>query len=96
MRSGNAPGVVGGKRQDAQPGCPSLLLVGVKFPGDLRPLELERRHMDEVAPDQQCFAAARDSKACVTDFVARRRDSLDIRAQALPRVQRFCSIMEAA
>ena len=77
MRSRNEAGVVGGKGQQSQSACACLFLVGVEFPRDLRVFELKRRHMHDVAPDQQCFAGTRHAKARVPDFMAgdlRRQD----------------------
>jgi hypothetical protein len=54
------------------------LSIGVELPCDFRLVELKRRDMYDVAPNQDRLASARDAKTRVADFMARRGQSLDI------------------
>ena len=63
-----------GPFKHALAGRARLVLVGVELPGHLRPGELDRRDMHDIAPDQQGFAGARDFERGVADLMANRPD----------------------
>jgi hypothetical protein len=58
--------------QKAQPGCARLVLVSIKLPSQLGPIELRCRHMDGISSNQQSAAAALHLVGCVPELVAQR------------------------
>lgn len=79
MRAGNETMIVGCKRQQPQPAFARPVLIGIEFPRHLRSIELKRWDVNRVAPNQNAFAAARNTKAAVSRFMAMSVDNVDMR-----------------
>ncbi|ESZ29329.1 hypothetical protein X734_06950 [Mesorhizobium sp. L2C084A000] len=78
MRAGDETMIVGCKRQQPQPAFARLVLIGVEFPCHLRSIELKRWDVNGVAPNQNGFAAGRNTKAAVSRFMAMSADNVDM------------------
>ena len=78
MRTCNEMVVICRKRQNPQPAFARLLLIRIEFPRHFRSAELKRGNVNGVSPNQDAFAAARNAKATVPDFMAMSADRFDI------------------
>ena len=77
MYSGDFQTIVRSHIQEAQSCLHRRVTVRVEQEEDLRAFQLDRRNVNQVAPDQQFFAVVREAITCMSWGVARQRDGRD-------------------
>lgn len=95
MRAGNETVVLRRKRQQLQPALARLILIRIEFPRHLGPIELKRRDVNGVAPDQDAFAAARSAKAAVTHFMAVSVDNVHMCSETVSGLEGFRHVVKS-
>jgi hypothetical protein len=69
MSAGDSRVCLCGAMKQFLPGGTGLILIRIELPAQLRPGKLDRGHVDDITPNQQRFAVARNLEPSVTDLV---------------------------